>query len=156
MVKEWMEALVDSIMSKKPEAVDPDLTVSQAAEVITRQSEHCLIVTRGGMVVGIVTASDIIEKVVAVGANPAKVYVRDIMSTPVVKVDVTATTRQAAELMSEYGVRKLPVVDQSGALAGLVTSLELARWLAKINDFQDPALNALAKLKNDGQGGPYR
>ena len=58
--------------------------------------------------------------------------------------------------MSEYGVRKLPVVDQSGALAGVITSLELARWLAKMNDFQDPALNALAKLKKDGQGGPYR
>ena len=64
-----MEALVDSIMSKKPESVDPDLTVTKAAEIIARQSEHCLIVTRDEMVVGIVTASDIIEKVVAVGAR---------------------------------------------------------------------------------------
>ena len=51
---------------------------------------------------------------------------------------------------------RLPVVDDSGALAGIVTSVELARCLAKMNDFQDPALNALAKVKKDGERGPYQ
>ena len=151
-----MEALVDSIMRKKPEAVDPDLTVTAAAAIIAKRSEECLIAAKDELVVGIVTSTDIIEKVMAVGADPAKVYVRDIMSTPVITVNVTATIKQAAEKMSDYGVRKLPVVDEAGALAGVVTSLELARWLARVNDFQDPALNALARLKGEGQGGPYR
>jgi len=150
-----MEALVDSVMSKKPVAVDPNMTVAKAAELIARKSEECLIVAKDDFVIGIVTPSDIIGKVVAVAANPAKVFVRDIMSTPVVTVQTTATTKEAAEIMSDYGVRKLPVVDKSGALAGVITSLELARLLAKESDFQDPALNALAKLKKDG-GGPYR
>jgi hypothetical protein len=43
-----------------------------------------------------------------------------------------------------------------GALAGVIISLELARCFAKMNDFQDPALNALATLKKEGQSGPYR
>ena len=141
---------------KKPEAVDPDLTVTKAAAIIAKRSEQCLIVARDDIVVGIVTSTDMIEKVIAVGANPSKVYVRDIMSTPVITVNVTATIAQAAEIMSDYGVRKLPVIDRSGTLAGVITSLELARWLAKMSDFRDPALNALAKLKQDGQGGPYR
>ena len=151
-----MEALVDSIMRKKPEAVDPDMTVTTAAALIAKRSEECLIVAKDNLVVGIVTSSDMIEKVIAVGADPDRVYVRDIMSTPVISVNVTATIGQAAEIMSDYGVRKLPVLDLSGRLAGVITSLELARWLAKMNDFQDPALNALAKLKAEGQGGPYR
>lgn len=150
-----MEALVDSIMRKKPEAVDPDMTVTAAAGLIAKRSEQCLVVARDDLVVGIVTSTDMIEKVIAVGANPTEVLVRDIMSTPVITVNVKATVMEAAQIMSDYGVRKLPVVDESGELAGVITSLELARWLAKRNDFQDPALNALARLKEEG-GGPYR
>ncbi|HEV2390486.1 MAG TPA: CBS domain-containing protein, partial [Nitrososphaerales archaeon] len=71
-------------------------------------------------------------------------------------IKATATIKEAAEIMSDYGVRKLPVVDESGDLAGVITSLELARWLARANDFKDPALNALATLKKEGQGSPYR
>jgi CBS domain-containing protein len=150
-----MEALVDSIMRKKPEAIDPDMTVTAAAGFIAKRSEQCLIVSKDELVVGIVTSTDMIEKVIAVGANPTEVLVRDIMSTPVITVNVKATVTEAAQVMSDYGVRKLPVLDESGELAGVITSLELARWLAKRNDFQDPALNALARLKEEG-GGPYR
>jgi CBS domain-containing protein len=150
-----MEALVDSVMRDKPEAVDPDITVTTAAGLIAKRSEECLVVSKDNLVVGIVTSSDMIGKVIAVGANPSEVLLRDIMSTPVITVNVKATITEAARIMSDYGVRKLPVVDESGALAGVVTSLELARWLAKRNDFQDPALNALASMKKEG-GGPYR
>ena len=151
-----MEALVDSIMSKKPEAVGPDLTVTKAAAILAAREDRCLIVTKNDIVLGIVTATDMVEKVIAEGANPERVFVSDIMTTPVITVSVTATIGKVAELISEYGVERLPVVDESGSLAGLVTSVELARWLAKMNDFQDPALNALAKLKKVGEGGPYR
>ena len=151
-----MEALVDSIMRRKPETVDPDTTVTTAASLIAKRSEQCLVVARDDLVVGIVTSTDMIEKVIAVGANPTEVYVRDIMSTPVITVNVTASIKEVATIMSDYGVRKLPVIDESGALAGVITSLELARWLAKMNDFQNPALNALAVLKAEGNDGPYR
>jgi len=151
-----MEALVDSIMTKRPEPVEPDLTVMKAAGLMANRTERCLVVAKDEFVIGMVTASDMIEKVIAEGANPTEVYVRDIMSTPVVTVNESATIGEAAELMSEYMIGKLPVVDDAGGLVGIVTSLELARWLAKESDFQDPALNALAKLKKEGEGGPYR
>jgi CBS domain-containing protein len=151
-----MEALVDSIMSKKPDSVDPDMTIVKAAGIMADRTESCLVVTKNDYVLGIVTASDMIEKVIAAGADPKEVYVRDIMSTPVITIGATATIRHAAELMSDYVIGKLPVIGDSGGLVGIVTSVELARWLAKMSDFQDPALNALAKLKKEGQGGPYR
>lgn len=151
-----MEALVDSIMSEKPDPVDPNLTVMKAAGIMTSRAERCLVVAKDDFVVGIVTATDMIEKVIAAGANPSEVYVRDIMSTPVVTVKSGASIKEAAEVLSDYGIGKLPVVDDSGGLVGIVTSLELSRWLAKLSDFQDAALNALAGLKKDGQGSPYR
>jgi len=150
-----MEALVDSIMSKKPESVDLDLTVIKAAAVLAQRAEGCLVVAKDDFVLGIVTATDMIDKVIATGANPAKVYLKDIMSTPVITVRLGEPITRAAELMSEFGVAKLPVVDGSGTLAGLVTSVELARWLAGQKNFQDPALNALAGLREKGEG-PYQ
>lgn len=151
-----MEAQVDSIMGAKPEPVDPDVTVAAAAALMARRPERCLVVAKDDFVIGMVTASDMIEKVVAAGANPSEVYVRDIMSTPVVTVTSGASIGDAAELMSDYQIGKLPVVDEDGGLVGIVTSLELARWLAKESDFEDPALNALAKMKKEGSGSPYR
>ena len=67
-----MEALVDSMMRKKPEAVDPDMTVTAAAGLIAKRSEQCLVVAKDDLVVGIVTPTDMIEKVIAVGANPTR------------------------------------------------------------------------------------
>jgi predicted transcriptional regulator len=66
-----MEALVDSIMKNKPEAVGPDLTV-KGPGLLAKTSEECLIVSKSDLIVGIVTPADIIQKVVAVGANPAQ------------------------------------------------------------------------------------
>lgn len=151
-----MEALVDSLMTKSPVPVDTDVTVVKAAGMLAGKSERCLVVVRDRIVVGVVTASDMIEKVIAAGANPSEVYVRDIMSTPVVTVSSKASIGDAAGLMSDYGVGKLPVIDDSGALVGVVTSLELARFLAKLNDFRDPALNALAKMRRREDRSPYR
>ena len=151
-----MEALVDSIMSKAPEPVDANMTVKDAAAVLAHRTEKCLVVANGDFVIGVVTATDMIEKVLAAGANPAEVYVRDIMSTPVVSVKAGAPLREAAEIMSDYGITKLPVLDESGGLVGMVTYLELSRWLAKQSNYEDPALNALAKMKKEGGAGPYR
>lgn len=150
-----MEALVDSIMSKAPEPVDADMTVRNAASVLAGRPEKCLVVAKGEFVVGMVTPIDMIEKVIAAGANPAEVYVRDIMSTPVVSVNAGTSIGKAAEIMTEYGISKLPVLDEGGGLVGMVTSLELSRWLAKQSNYQDPALNALAQMKADDTG-PYR
>lgn len=147
-------AKVDSVMLEKPELVDPDVDVMRAAELLSKRPERCLVVGKNHFLLGIVTASDLIEKVVAEGANPAAVPLGDIMTTPVVTVNVNATVTQAAELMSEYGIGKLPVVEDSGELVGMFTSLELSRWLAQASDFRDPALNAVAKLKKEGAG-PY-
>jgi CBS domain-containing protein len=57
--------------------------------------------------------------------------------------------------MSDYGVRKLPVVDEQGNLAGVVTSLDVVRWLAKLSSAQDEALSSLTNIREDAGGGPY-
>ncbi len=152
-----MEALVDSIMRKGVKTIDPDATVLDAAMSLSVLSDGCLVVTRDNSVIGILTETDIIGKVIANEADPGKVYVKDIMSTPVITVNANASLVKAAELITEYNIRRLVVVDDSGGFVGLMSTEDLARWLAHRNDFRDAALNAVARLKEKEQSsGPYR
>lgn len=147
-----LDESVEQLMSKDVLTIDMNDSVLSAAANISKKSVGCLIVVRDRQAVGIVTEQDIVTKVTANAADPKKVYVRDIMSTPVISVKRLATLRDAAELMTEYKVRRLVVVEEDGALSGLITTEDFARWLAKQGDYQDAALNAIAKLK----AGPYQ
>jgi CBS-domain-containing membrane protein len=51
-----------------------------------------------------------------------------------------------AEKRSTFKVRKLAVTDNQGRLLGLITSIDLAKWLSAQKNYSDIALNALAKL----------
>jgi CBS domain-containing protein len=139
-------------MSKDVSTIDMNESVFSAAANISKKAIGCLIVVKNRQAIGIVTEQDIVTKVTANAADPKKVYVKDIMSTPVISVKSMASLREAAELMTEYKVRRLAVVEDDGALSGLITTEDLARWLAKQGNYEDPALNAIAKVK----GGPYQ
>jgi CBS domain-containing protein len=143
-------------MSKEIETIDLDKSVKAAATVLAKRRNGCLVVVRDKIVAGIVTEQDIVSKVTASGVDPSKVLVRDVMSTPVISVEDTATLKEAAEKMSEYDIRRLIVVDRLGSLSGVITAEDLARWLAKQSNYDDVALNAIARVKKESSGGPYQ
>jgi CBS domain-containing protein len=144
---------VQTIMSDIVVGVDQDTQVKEAALLMRKKGYGCLIVVSGTTAMGIVTERDIVHKITAEGVNPSKVFIQDIMSTPLITVDVKATIRQVAEKMSEYGVRRIVVTEREGRLAGLVTAGDLAKWLAAQKDYLDPTLNAIARIRT-GKG-PY-
>jgi CBS domain-containing protein len=149
------EIRVADIMETHVTTIDPDKTVKEAATIMADKGFGCLIVVREGKAVGIVTERDIVTKVAAGGVDPTKVLVSDIMSTPLIVVPPSATTDEAARVMTEYNVRRLVVV-KDGALSGVVTAGDLAKMLAKEKDYHDASLNAIARLKSNASGGPYQ
>ncbi|OYV10740.1 MAG: CBS domain-containing protein [Methanosaeta sp. NSP1] len=59
------------------------------------------------------------------GRDPAAVSVQDIMTAgPLVSIDLDASTAEAARLMREHNIRRLPVL-KDGALVGIITSKDL-------------------------------
>ncbi len=99
---------------------------------------------------------NLVRKVLAIEVDPSKVLISDIMSTPLITVFPKATVIEAAEKMSEYLIRRLVVVDESGVLVGLITAADIARLLARKKEYSDSQLNAIARLRKDGTGGPYQ
>jgi CBS domain-containing protein len=146
---------VQEIMAASVLTVDATATVKDAAVLMSKKAYGCVLVVEGHRAIGIITERDIVRQIAAEGVDPSKVRAADVMSTPLVTIPVESTIMEAAERMSTYGIRRIVVVNDDGALAGLLTAGDLAKWLAKQKNYTDSALNAIARLKRIGTGGPY-
>ena len=81
--------------------------------------------------IGLLTDRDIVLSVVA--SDPAHLHctlVRDVMTTDVVTASESEGVSQILKKMQAYGVRRLPVVNDSGDLAGIIALDDVTRSLA--------------------------
>jgi CBS domain-containing protein len=100
----------------------PDETACAGAERMRDQCVGCLIVVdEDSEPVGIVTDRDLAVRVLAAGHDGAKVTLGEVMTPGPRVVDQEASIEDSVALMRRAGIRRLPVVDSVGALAGLVT-----------------------------------
>jgi CBS domain-containing protein len=119
---------VRDLMSYPIATVRPEATVLEAVKRMAAEKKGCVLVARDGLLkecLGIVTTSQIFLKVFSEGRDPAKVAVTEVMTPgPLVTIDLDATTGEAARLMREHRIRRLPVM-KDGALVGIITSKDL-------------------------------
>lgn len=71
--------------------------------------------------VGIVTDRDLVIEVLAAGTDPDKVAVGDMMSADLLTASEHDETLETLQRMRNRGVRRMPVVDERGALKGILT-----------------------------------
>ena len=150
------DAKVAEVMVKSVLSVELNTNAKDCASVMAKKGVSCAVVTEEGSAVGIVTERDLVSKVLAETIDAKKVLVRDIMSTPLITTSPDASLTSAAELMAQYRVRRLVVVDKMGNLGGIVTAGDIARDLAEEHQYMDAALNAIARYSEGTEGGPYR
>ena len=150
------EPVVKDVMQKSVMAVELNANARDCANAMAKKGVSCAVITQQGNAVGIVTERDLVSKVMADALDARKVLVRDIMSTPLITVSPDAPLVGAAELMAKYQIRRLVVVDATGALAGIVTTGDIARSLAEKQGYRDATFNAMARYKEGAEGGPYQ
>jgi len=99
-------------------------TIEEAARLMRDHHVGCLVVTREneGQIepAGIVTDRDIVVELIAKSVPLEDVTVGDIMSFALLKVTEDETVFETAQRMRSRGVRRVPVVTQTGALAGIL------------------------------------
>jgi CBS domain-containing protein len=83
-----------------------------------------------GTPIGIVTDRDIVVEVLAKDLDPAKVTLREIMRVPLVLARASEEVEQALERMRTHGVRRVPMLDDEGKLAGIISLDDLLMRLA--------------------------
>jgi len=118
---------VEDVMVEDVVTIDANATVIEAVELMNQYEIGCLIVTRRGSAVGIVTERDLLKRVLAKFKDPKTTKVQEIMSKPLIVGDPGMEVEDAAKLMFTKKIKKLPIVDR-GRLLGLVTLTDLARF----------------------------
>lgn len=119
IVRDWMSSPVV--------VVDPDTTVSYALTVMRRRGIHSVVVDLADHETpyGILTSTDIRDKIIAQDLNPVEVKVREIMSTPVQTASPDWSLKQCSIAMQQYNIHHLPVVDQHNELIGMISDTDL-------------------------------
>jgi CBS domain-containing protein len=77
--------------------------------------------------VGVVTDRDIVCRAIAEGRNPLTMSAGDVMSAPAVTAHDSDAVEQVRRLMETRQIRRVPVVDRSGAICGIVSLADIAR-----------------------------
>ena len=113
-----------------------EMTVAAAAQLMRKHHVGTLVVveqTNGNrrVPVGIVTDRDAVIEVMATGLDPNAITVGDIMGQELVTARESEGVLETMQIMRYKGVRRLPIVDKSGGLVGIVSIDDLLEVLAE-------------------------
>ena len=117
---------VKEVMVQEVIKIRADATVIEAVEIINKHEIGCLIVTKNGETIGIMTERDVLKRVIPKSKNPEKTKVSEIMSTPLIVGGPDMYIEDAARLMFKKNIKKLPIME-NGKLVGLLTLSDVAR-----------------------------
>jgi CBS domain-containing protein len=117
---------IEQAMTKSVVTLQEDVSAYEAVKLMNENRIGCLVVLQYGQVVGIVTERDMLERVLEKCKNPKETKVTEIMTKRVIVGKPSMQLDEAAKLMFENRVKKLPIVD-GNHLVGLVTLTDLAR-----------------------------
>jgi CBS domain-containing protein len=119
-VRDWMKSPVI--------VIDPDSSVSHAMTLMRRRNIRSLVVDlseKGKTAYGIITHTDVRDKIVAAERDPAHTTVREIMTTPVVTASPEWTLKECSSKMQALNVHHMPVADEKGTIIGMISATDL-------------------------------
>jgi CBS domain-containing protein len=117
-VSDWM---IDLVVY-----VDPEATVNEALALMRRRYIHSLIVnkTAESEEFGIITSTDICDKIVAQDRNPSLTKVKDVMTSPLITVHPGTPLTDCAKIMREHHIHHIPVVDDHDLPVGMISAAD--------------------------------
>jgi len=115
------------MMSRRILSVGPDALVIEAAKTMQEAQVGALLVSEESRWVGIVSESDLVRSVLAVGGDACQVRVSEVMTSPIITIEVGRSAHEASDLMADRAVRHLAVTEQ-GKIVGMVSVRDLLRY----------------------------
>ena len=112
-------------------SIAEDTTVHETARFLREKQVRSVgVCDRQGKLVGVVSQSDISNKVAAENKCPAWMRVTEIMTTNVTTVSPEAPLDECVRLMEKLGAYHLPVIDAQGGYRGMVSVKDLLKVIA--------------------------
>jgi CBS domain-containing protein len=125
---------VKDVMTPDPACSTPDTTLQRAAEMMVEHDcgEIPVVENMASMKpVAVITDRDIVCRTVAKGLNPLVMTVADCMTGPCVTVTPDTSLDECCRVLEENQIRRVPVVDESGACCGIVALADIAKTATK-------------------------
>ena len=108
--------------------------VSQAFDQMSREVHDCVLVMRGDELAGIFTSRDFLNRIAAVRADPEALVLGDVMTATPRTLRPRDPVAFAINWMAIEGFRNVPIVDDGGAVLGVLTVWDVMRHLEAIFD----------------------
>ena len=118
--------MVRDVMTRGVETAAPDTTIAEVARRMRDLDVGSLPVTDGNRLLGIVTDRDLSVRATAAAKDPNSTRVREVMSPELAWIFDDEPADAAARVMRERQIRRLPVLDRSDRLVGVVALGDLA------------------------------
>ena len=117
---------IAQIMTRDPEVVTSDFTLKDAALKMRQLDIGMLPIRSDDRLVGMLTDRDITVRAIADGRDPTNTKVSDIMTPEVVYCFEDQDVSEAAKLMQEKQIRRLPILNRQKRLVGIVSLGDVA------------------------------
>ena len=118
--------IVRDVMAKNVKTVKTDDTVHAAVQKMNKFDIGSVIVVSSGRPIGIITETNIMRRIVEPRMDPATVWAKDIMSSPLTTIDENTPLEEAAKLMVDKKITRIPVM-KGDKLVGLISSTDILK-----------------------------
>lgn len=118
--------IVRDVMTKNIKTVKTDDTVHDAVKKMNKFDIGSVIVMSSGRPVGIITETNVMRRIVEPRMDPATVWTKDIMSSPLTTIESNAALEEAAKIMADKRINRLPVID-GDKLVGVISSTDIVK-----------------------------
>jgi len=115
------------LMTADPQCCTAETPLNEVAKLMVENDcGEIPIVDHDKQLIGVVTDRDIVCRVVAKGQNPSAMTAQDAMTQPVISVTEGSSLEDVLSLMEEHQIRRVPVVDATGACCGIIAQADVA------------------------------
>lgn len=123
---------VKIIMTENPTCCAPDTSLQEVAKMMVEKDCGCIpVVDENSKPIGMITDRDITVRTIAKGKNPLDLTVGKVMTSDVYTVTPETSIEECCRLMEQKQVRRIAVVDASGACCGVVAQADIAHYASR-------------------------
>ena len=137
---------VHQIMSQPVDVINPNTTSREAARRMRDENIGSLPVGENDQLIGMVTDRDIVARAVAENSLPSNTAVRTVMSEGIYYCFEDDTLEEAARIMAEHQVRRLPDLNRNQQLVGIIAVADIARTGDR--EAEDTAIEGVSQPSN--------
>jgi CBS domain-containing protein len=125
---------VSEVMVKNPVEVKPDTSCREIARLMKNRKIGSVVLVEKGKPVGIITERDLVHRVMALEKDQNTCTAEEVATKPVIAVSIHADVEMVVDIMKDYNIRRLVVVDKDDKMVGIVTTDDLSKQLRGMSE----------------------